>query len=504
MSLGRVTRLVIISTSRKKWRILRHTAILTTLALVASFLIGSPEVTAATDPSKAAETKKPILERPDRVSALLTARLQRSRVLIYSETTESTLVFANPDQTVTIEAVPEVVRVRRDGAWVPVDTTLVEVDGSIKPKAAMEQAGVEFSAGGEGHPLAKMTRADGQTFALEWPTALPKPRVQGNVATYADAAGLPGADLVLTALPAGFRHDVVLRERPSGPVEFRIPVRTRDLKLSMTKTGGLKLKDSKGKTVAEAPEPVMYDSRAQGAQAGDGVRQREIATRVVSDGDGQALVLKPDPAFLTDPRTRYPVTVDPTMTLPVSKDATVYSGPGSFFANDRLDVGNQDVYDSSSTPIRTFSRALLGFDTSSLVGRKITDARLELASPGGEVRPVAYPPPTPSPVVTCQYAAWARGRYSPGDRVSYNNKHWQALRDIYPDSTTAPGSDLGEQWRSLGACPTITPTPETPSVTPGNWGCLPQVAIKVQRITASWTQSVSWDGQPATTSEVSR
>ncbi|WP_405144631.1 hypothetical protein OG589_42645 [Sphaerisporangium sp. NBC_01403] len=481
-------------------RLLRGTSALSAFALMGSLLAGTPVMADTSAPPVKAASGKPVAERPDRVSALLTARLQKSRVLIASDTTESTLAYANPDQTVTVESVPGVARVQKDGKWVPVDTDLIEVDGYLKPKAAMEQAGVEFSAGGEGRPLAKMTRADGQTFALEWPTALPRPTIQGNVATYADAAGLPGADLVVTALAAGFRHDVVLRERPSGPVEFRIPVRTEGLKLGMTKSGGLKLADDKGKTVAEAPEPFMYDSPAQGAQAADGVQHSEIATSVVSDHGRQALVLKPDPAFLADPHTTYPVTVDPTMTLPVSKNATVYSGPGSFFPSNRLDVGNQDVYNSSSNRIRTFSRALLGFDTSSLVGKKITDAKLELWSPGGEVRPTAYPPPTPTPVVTCQYAAWARGRYSPGDRVSYNSKHWQALTEIYPDSTVAPGADLGVLWKSLGACPTTTPTPETPSVTPGNWGCLPQVAIKVQRVTASWTQSVGWGNQPATTS----
>ncbi|MEV6985717.1 hypothetical protein AB0M95_31280 [Sphaerisporangium sp. NPDC051017] len=389
-------------------------------------------------------------------------------------------------------------RVRKDGTWAPVDTTLVEKDGVLKPKSAMEQAGVEFSAGGEGYPLAKMNRGDGKTFALEWPTALPKPVVQGNVATYHDAAGPPGADLVVTALPSGFRHDVVLRERPSGPLEIRIPVRTRGLRLGMTKTGGLRLTGGEGETVAEAPAPVMYDSgNAQGA---DIVRQGEIATDVVSGDGGQTLVLRPAPAFLADPHTTYPVTIDPTVTLPVNKNTSVYSGPGTFYPYNRLDVGNHDVYTSSGSRVRAFSRALLGFDTSSLTGKKIIDASLELWSPAGEKRSTAYPPSPPTTVVNCQYAAWSRGRYFPGDRVSYNDKHWEALKDIFPDSTAAPGTDLGVLWKNLGACPTSTTTPETPPTMIGNYGCLPQIGIKVQRITTAWTQSVGWSNQPGSTS----
>ncbi|MEV4898613.1 hypothetical protein AB0K48_55705, partial [Nonomuraea sp. NPDC055795] len=46
----------------------------------------------------------------------------------------------------------------------------------------------------------------------------------GNKATYPDAAG-PGADLVLIALPTGYRQELVLREKPAKPVEISLPVK---------------------------------------------------------------------------------------------------------------------------------------------------------------------------------------------------------------------------------------------------------------------------------------
>ena len=96
---------------------------------------------------------------------------------------------------------------------------LLEEGGVLRPKAITAGVAVEVSTGGAG-PFATMTYGGGETYALSWPTALPKPVVKDGVATFANAAG-QGADLVVTVLPTGFRHDVMLRERPTGPVELR-------------------------------------------------------------------------------------------------------------------------------------------------------------------------------------------------------------------------------------------------------------------------------------------
>ncbi|MFG6195093.1 DNRLRE domain-containing protein [Nonomuraea sp. JJY05] len=316
-------------------------------------------------------------ERPDRVSAALTARLQGRRILVTDETTESTLTYVNPDGTITLETASGPVRVKQGDRWNPIDTTLVAQDGVLKPKSGF--ADVEFSAGGGDKPLAVLERSDKQSYTLTWPNKLPQPKVEGNKATYPDAAG-PGADLVLTALPAGFRHDIVLRQRPTGPVEYKIPIRTKGLELAETKQGGLKLTDGKGKIVASAPQPVMYDTRGRpeqgqmSAQTKKTVAERVVDTEVVTDGGHQALVLRPDLAFLADPETSYPVTVDPTTTLPLLADMTIFSSNGY---NQSLGVGTMDQINPDT---RTFTRGLLKFDTRSVTGQVVTDARLELES----------------------------------------------------------------------------------------------------------------------------
>ncbi|WP_433444530.1 DNRLRE domain-containing protein [Nonomuraea sp. CA-141351] len=297
-------------------------------------------------------------------------------MLVTNETTETSLTYVNPDGTITLEASSEPVRVKQGKTWTPIDTSLITADGVLKPKASM--ADVEFSAGGEGKPFAKLERSDKQSYALIWPSPLPAPKIEGSRATYPDAAG-PGADLVLTALPTGFRHDVVLRERPSGPVEYKIPIQAEGLKLKKTKQGGIKLTDDKGKAIALASKPVMYDTLAghpefTPTQAGEPRASNDpggIETQVVSDRNKQTLVLKPDANFLADPATQFPVTVDPVVTLASTAAVSVYSDGDVY--DHQLQAGTYHPA-SGGWKGRTFVR----FDVSSLVGQTVTDARLEL------------------------------------------------------------------------------------------------------------------------------
>ncbi|WP_157254935.1 DNRLRE domain-containing protein [Nonomuraea typhae] len=345
----------------------------------------------AASPAPSAQDQiKKVEERSDRVSAALAARLQGQRVRVADETTATTLTYVNPNGTVTLEASSSPVRVKRGDSWVAIDTTLIAENGVLKPRAALSD--VEFSAGGSGKPLVLLKSSEKQSYSLTWPGALPQPRIEGNKATYPDAAG-PGADLVVAALPDGFRHDLVLRERPADAVEFEIPVETRGLKLGESGDGGLNLLDRKGKMVASAPEPVMYEASAH-AQAAPSAAPTDkigkIDTRIVDKDGRQALVLRPDPAYLGDPDTTFPVIVDPTITLNVQAERTILEQCTDGTELSHTLTGGQEVgvidgsfweYDGcgnnggNDTP----ARALLKFDTSSLAGQQVVDARLDTA-----------------------------------------------------------------------------------------------------------------------------
>ncbi|MFF4775465.1 LamG-like jellyroll fold domain-containing protein [Microtetraspora fusca] len=348
--------------------------------------------TPSPDPTTApATTTFPKPEDPDADlrAAIAEAKKQNKPVEVLSKGTESSRSWAYPDGHITTDTYAGPARVKQaDGSFQWIDTTLIERDGTFQPKTA--KADIRFSQGGD-TKLASLERDDkGQLFALEWPTPLPKPRIEGNKATYVGAAG-PTADLVVTALATGFRHDVVLRERPTGPVEFRLPVRTKGLKLSETKIGGLKLTDAKGKTVASAAQPFMTEAPSNDAKTLPHQRG-EIEASVVTEKDGgQVLVIKPDQAFLTDEKTTYPVTVDPTVSLTATTDAWVQArtgaadatgselniGTGTYYQSERKCSGSVCTYTNKIYP--NFLRGYIGFgSTSAFAGKYVDSATIQL------------------------------------------------------------------------------------------------------------------------------
>ncbi|MET9134312.1 DNRLRE domain-containing protein [Streptomyces antibioticus] len=307
----------------------------------------------------------------DEASAMLMARLQERRIEILDARTEGTTSWANPNGTVTVESFTGPIRVQdAAGAWQSVDVSLSEAGGKVVPKAAAAQ--IAFSAGGSKAPLAQVTR-DEKTFGVAWDGALPKPVLKGNTATYRDA--VPGGDVVVSALPEGFSHSVVLRERPSGPVEFRLPVKAEGLTLEETSDQRLRWEDSKGEQVAAAPPPLMWGA-SEDAASQEPERTAKVRATVETAPDGdQTLVLKPSEAFLSDPAVRYPVVVDPTNTLagPTTDTWIQYDAyPSSQRGSTELKAGTYDGVQKA--------RSFLKFSTSQYTGKKIVDTDLRLYS----------------------------------------------------------------------------------------------------------------------------
>lgn len=101
------------------------------------------------------------------------ARDSGRRVEVVARRTETMEIYAEPGNYFTAELHAGPVRVRRNGDWVPVDTTLVrQPDGSVAPRAA--SVSLAFSGGG-GQALVRLGRGD-QRMALRWPARLPAVR----------------------------------------------------------------------------------------------------------------------------------------------------------------------------------------------------------------------------------------------------------------------------------------------------------------------------------------
>ncbi|WP_327191819.1 DNRLRE domain-containing protein [Streptomyces xinghaiensis] len=307
----------------------------------------------------------------DEASAMLMARLQDRRIEVLDARTEDTTSWANPDGTVTVESFTGPVRVKdSQGKWQPVDVTLAETGGAVVPKAAAAE--IALSAGGSSEPLAQVTRGE-KTFGVSWDGTLPKPVLKGNTATYPNA--VPGGDVVVSALPEGFSHLVVLRERPSRPVEFRLPVKAKGLTLTETTDKRLRWEDTKGKEIAAAPPPTMWDA-SEDAKSQEPKHTATVSAAVESTADGeQTLVLKPSATFLSDPGVTYPVVVDPTNTLagPTTDTWIQYDDyPTSQRGSTELKAGTYDGVQKA--------RSFLKFNTSQYAGKKIVDTDLRLYS----------------------------------------------------------------------------------------------------------------------------
>jgi hypothetical protein len=285
--------------------------------------------------------------------------------------TETRVVYAEPDGTMTAELTNRPVRARRDGSWVDVDTTLAgRPDGSVGPVAAMVD--LSFSGGGSDGPMVRY--GDGEALIeLSWPGELPVPVLAGDTATYREV--LPGVDLRLRAEVDGFGQYLVVKDRAAAMAEVQLGLHTQGVELRSTPAGELEARDADGTVVFAAPVSRMWDS-------GTPPREADVAVAV----EGDSLVLRPDRAMLADPATRYPVTVDPIWhTADRHAWATVLSGkPGTSYWNRSADPSNPSLaqlgrcYEDGTCNGIGAARTYWMFDTSFLAGKLVLEAFLDL------------------------------------------------------------------------------------------------------------------------------
>ncbi|MFF3950762.1 DNRLRE domain-containing protein [Streptomyces sp. NPDC001902] len=302
----------------------------------------------------------------DEASALLMARLQDRKIEVLAARTSDSTTWALPSGELQTAAYAGPVRVKQDGTWQDIDTSLSDTGASLTPQAAA--ADIAVSDGGD-TALASVAKGD-KSFGLGWQDKLPTPQVKDDTASYDLGAG---QTLTVTALPQGFSQNVVLDQQPDGPVSYRIPMDLEGLKLSEADSGHLLLKDSDGKLVAEAPAPMMWDS-TKNEVSGEPEHQARVATKIETGDDGkQTLVLTPAADFLAT--ATYPVTVDPTSTLAETTDTWIQTPDyeDSQVSSTELKSG---TYDAGGH----IARSYLMFDVAKFKGKHITDTNLALYS----------------------------------------------------------------------------------------------------------------------------
>ncbi|GAB3995626.1 DNRLRE domain-containing protein [Nocardioides marmoraquaticus] len=343
-------------------------------ALFAVAFAGSPVIAEAAEPESeqaAEEATAEVDERPDAVSAMTTARVTKRRVEDVSQRTETTQTFAEPDGSWTTEEATGPVRAQdpESGEWAPIDPALETVDGGIAPASAV--GGLVLSDGGD-KTFARM-EVDGRELEWRWPTTLPTPSVEGDTATYADV--VENGDLVVTATASGFQHDIVLREAPSDPVSFSIPVVTGGgpKVREDAETGSLAVRTGDGTELVTAPQPVMYDAAVD--ELGDPATLQPVDAAITQTPSGSVLKLSPAADFLTDPETEYPVVIDPSWSATPNGDAWVQQdAPNTNYqTSQELRVGTRN---GGANRFRSFVRFAIG--GAPWKGAKITSASLVL------------------------------------------------------------------------------------------------------------------------------
>lgn len=120
-------------------------------------------------------------DRPDVVSAGVTARMLDVAVEDLSQRTGQVRVLVNPDGTVEQESHAAPVWVQdADGKWIDVDYSLVErAQGGFSPKASPSSVVID---GGGAREFARLDLPGGGSTIWSWPEALPTPSVDGPTA----------------------------------------------------------------------------------------------------------------------------------------------------------------------------------------------------------------------------------------------------------------------------------------------------------------------------------
>ncbi|MET8081513.1 RHS repeat-associated core domain-containing protein [Streptomyces sp. NPDC005303] len=290
----------------------------------------------------------PVASRPDAVAAMMAAKSQHSPVEVLDDRNDASQTFADPNGTFTYKVSAQPRWVKRGSEWAALDAQLERTkSGTVVPLRS--ESPLVLSGGGRG-PLAIMT-VDGRKLSLSWPSALPRPVLSGDTATYANV--LPhGVDLRVTVTAAGGIEETLVVKNAQAAADPQLAalalntVNGSGTSLSQDAGGNVKMTDKHGRELVTSPAPVMWDSAtdapATAPSAGSGASRRSehpeadtVSTtkvpgsrahtgRVKSALKGRRLTFSPDLSMLKESSTAYPVYIDPAFTPHPASGSTLH------------------------------------------------------------------------------------------------------------------------------------------------------------------------------------
>lgn len=288
---------------------------------------------------------------------------QRSKLVRRDAFTEE---YENPDGTRTLKQSSQPLNVRdAAGRWQPVDTSL-RYDSRAKRATPVRQGLVPSLAERADDASLVSVDVEGKRVSLGLAGAAPsRLRVDGSKGHYRDV--LPGTDVEYEITPGEVKETIVLHRRPER-AQWRFRLDAGGFTPEAAPDGTVRFTDDKGAVKLVMPPIETWDSTGDEdtppATTGG-------AYTLERDGDHWALTVSVDRKWLDDPAREYPVRVDPTFSFGVV-DSAAYRTDGTTCQNCGLRIGNSQAAGD------TYNRSALRFDYSSLHGKTVVGARVDV------------------------------------------------------------------------------------------------------------------------------
>jgi len=172
--------------------------------------------------------------------------------------------------------------------------------------------------------------------------------VKGNEITYPEI--YPNVTLRYQMKGEGVKEDIILQQ-PTDKNTFSFELKLKDLKATTEKDGTIVISDDKGKKQWYFEKPYMTDA--------EGKFSNQVKLKLRTENSKTYIDVIADQAFLQDPTTKYPVTIDPTINQwdLVSDTFVASKFPDSSYSSlNKVYAGNDDPYYGV---MRTFTKFYL-------------------------------------------------------------------------------------------------------------------------------------------------
>ncbi|WP_052947800.1 DNRLRE domain-containing protein [Aneurinibacillus tyrosinisolvens] len=285
-------------------------------------------------------------------------KLPKTKLELTSKRTKYSTRYLNPNGTFTEEifSEPEFYQDKADKKWKKIDNNL---KANTKKKGKHKNTANDFTASvadeADGTELVSAEK-DGKSLALVPVQASKvKAEIKGNEITY------PSLYLEVDAryhvLGGAVKEDLILNSAAAQNA-FSYEIKLDGLKAATDKKGMIIFTDSKGKEQWFFAKPFMTDA--------NGKHSDKVTLSLREEGGKTYVDITADQAFLKDPATKFPVTMDPTVNnWDVQRDNFVSGNyPNSYSSSDASMYAGYDSFYGWTRSLLKFYLPVLPSDSS--------------------------------------------------------------------------------------------------------------------------------------------